>query len=87
VRAIWKFPLELRSGEQTVEMPVSARIVHVHNQDDRPCLWADVETTEPTRTRTFGVYATGEELPLDPYVDTVHIGWTVWHVLERNPWW
>ena len=82
--AVWKFPLRLTSGPQKVEMPVGATVIHVHAQDDRPVMWATVIPDAPTQSRTFHVVATGEEygLPISRYTGTVHIDWTVWHVIE-----
>ena len=87
--AVWKFPLRLTAGPQKVEMPVGATIIHVHAQagnvgGDRPVMWATVRPVNPTQTRTFHVVATGEEygLPISRYTGTVHLGRTVWHVIE-----
>lgn len=83
-RTVFKYPLNLKSRAQTVSMPVGARIVHVHEQDERPVLWAEVNTSAPVGERTFSIFATGEPIAagFPCYVGTVHVGWTVWHVYE-----
>lgn len=89
-RRVWKFPLALRSGEQFVDVPAGASIVHLHSQvvggGHRPVMWAEVDDSAPTTVRTFYVVATGESIPFEArqYLGTVHIDWTVWHVYERG---
>lgn len=83
---IYKYPLLLAGGEQRIAMPSKATIVHVQEQHGDPTLWAKVpcEPQSHTCIRTFLVVATGEEFPagLD-YIGTIHLDWTVWHVLEE----
>ena len=88
MRVVWKFPLDLRPGPQKLEMPVGAMVVHAFTQviagRPSPVMWATVDPTTPTQPRTFHVLATGEEyrLPVSRYVGTVHVDWTVWHIIE-----
>ena len=84
-RRVYKYPLQLHSGPQVVTMPHGAQIVHVHEQDDRPVLWAEVNTTGPAHDRIYWVFATGEDIPIrvKRHVGTIHVGWTVWHVYEE----
>jgi hypothetical protein len=83
-RVVYKFPLQLKTGPQFVPMPKGAGVVHVHEQDERPCLWALCDSDELGQ-RVFWVFATGEKLPPHrfQFYGTVHIGWTVWHVFEE----
>jgi len=83
-RRVYKYPLLLAAGPQQVEMPIVATVLHVHEQNDRPVLWAEVNTSARLTTRTFAVFATGEDVPVGwRYVGTVHVGWTTWHVFEE----
>jgi hypothetical protein len=84
VRAVWKFPLALNPVAQLVSMPIGSRVIHVHEQNGRPALWAEVHPDQPSDSRLFRVFATGERIddPAYCYVGTVHIDWTVWHVYE-----
>jgi pyruvate/2-oxoglutarate dehydrogenase complex dihydrolipoamide dehydrogenase (E3) component len=79
---VYKYPLTLAGEPQGVQMPVDARVVHVHEQNDRPVLWALVSPDSPAVTRVFEVIATGGRVPNGNYLGTVHISWTVWHVFE-----
>jgi hypothetical protein len=82
---VFKYPLALRGGRQNMLMPVGAEVLHVHAQDERPTLWALVNTTAAPVARIFVVCATGEDVPLGArHLGTVHIGWTVWHVFEAS---
>lgn len=88
---IWKFPLELRE-EQEIEMPENANIIHVAEQHERICLWAEVYPKDIKRKRTFYVIGTGW---LMPNLSTVrHIGSVVmapgayvWHVYQKIEHW
>lgn len=82
--SVYKFPLSKDGGWQSVEMPDGARVVHVHEQDGRPCMWAAVNPSRPAVVRHFGLFATGEEIPTSIYVGTIHLGWTVWHLFENR---
>lgn len=82
---VWKFPLEF--GETTEHrMPAGARVLAAHVQAGRPTLWAAVNPESASESRRFGVYATGEPLPVGPksHVGTVlvHGGTYVFHVFE-----
>lgn len=82
-RRVYKYSLQLGLGSQQVEMPHGANIVHVHAQNERPVLWAEVNTSAPVVRRTFTVVSTGQDVPVGwAYIGTVHIGWKVWHVYE-----
>lgn len=87
-RCVWKYPLDLRSGPQLVEMPAGANLLHVGTQviggQHHPVMWAEVNTTGPPQTRQFFVVATGfDDVPMGAsYVGTIHVEWTVWHIYE-----
>lgn len=75
---------ELNPGDQTIELPEDAEILHVGAQADKVCLWAivDPEITD-MESYAISVFATGEELPEEPgeYLGTVHLtNGTVNHV-------
>jgi len=58
-RAIWKFTLKL--GDQSVEMPRNAKVVHVGAQGDNCCVWLEVAPKSARIARVFRVVMTGEE--------------------------
>lgn len=93
MKQIWKYSLALETGEQTVLMPRTARLVEVALQFERPTMWAEVNSddTEPA-ARYFAVTGTGT-----PVEDTTwqHVGVVhdlkgnrhyVWHVWETTSW-
>lgn len=62
-RRVWKYPLAVRV-EQTVEMPMGARVIHVAEQWGKPMVWAEVIGTDTfakayTRPRRFYIIGTG----------------------------
>lgn len=65
MRTIWKFPLVTKDGlKAEVEMPAFSQILDVRSQAGILCLWARVDTDQPTpnEVRTFRVYGTGHEI-------------------------
>lgn len=84
MRRIFKYSLRLGAGPQPVEMPAGANVVHIHEQNNQACLWAEVDPDAEPVLRVFSVYETGESIDDDRwrYVGTVHLDWAVWHVYE-----
>jgi hypothetical protein len=84
---VWKFQLDLMwdaddGGVVGVDMPVDARVLHVHAQGNDICLWAHVSPDAPLVTRHFTVTGTGHPTPRGEYVGTAHTPPDVWHVWE-----
>jgi hypothetical protein len=85
VRTVYKYPLPLRDGPTSIEMPNGALIVDIAAQHGALFLWAEVETALPSNPRTFAVVGTGHEVPEDHvFVRTAHAPPFVWHVYERK---
>lgn len=83
MKRILKYHLDLKLEPQTFGMPAGARVVHVHQQHDRPTIWAECAGDTPDVPRTFIIRATGQEGGGDEvYLGTTHIDWTVWHIHE-----
>lgn len=57
-RVIWKYPLEIMQF-QTVEMPVSVKILTVQTQRNKPFLWAIVDETAPRVPVGILMFGTG----------------------------
>lgn len=88
MKTIHKYPLQI-TDRQIVKMPQLAQILCVQVQHDQICIWAEVETNNPTENVKIGVYGTGNPVePADPghrnYIGTVQTynGNLVWHVFE-----
>ena len=86
---VWKFPLMW--AEANMDMPTSARIIHVGMDpgSDQIALWAIVEPGNEVETRRFAIVATGATLH-DPERGGSHVGSVidgnyVWHVFETPP--
>jgi hypothetical protein len=82
MRTIYKYPLEI-TGEQKIQMPEGARLRHVGlDTTDTPCVWAEVETNNPTWPVT--IYLSGTGRPLHNYARN-YVGSfversLVWHI-------
>lgn len=84
MKTIWKYTL---SAVSTIEMPMGAQLLTVHEQNNEVCMWALVDASQETEYRSFCVYGTGQEVPKQPmlYIGTalLHSGTLVLHVFER----
>jgi hypothetical protein len=85
MKSIWKYPLVLSGGPQTMFMPAGARVVFVGEQNDRPVMWTEVGGGEPDTCRVFRIFGTGQPIPGGEYVGTAICGRFVWHVYEVTP--
>lgn len=71
--AVWKFTIE--PWGTRVEMPKGARLLHVHEQNNGVCVWAEVDVTAPKVDRIVLIVGTGHQVPrgAQTYVGTAHI--------------
>ena len=87
MKSIWKFPIEI-TDRQTVNMPKTATILSVQIQHGAVCMWALVDTEEPTVDRTFIVHGTGHPCICDAseYIGTFQVasGALVFHLCEKH---
>lgn len=84
MKTIYKYPLEV-TDENQIEMPVGAEILCVQVQHGIPCIWAKVETDNPSTYTTILTYGTGH--PVNPnaaYIGTYQMvnGDLVFHVFS-----
>ncbi len=83
MRAIWKFPFEIKSPVE-IHMPEFSTILHVDVQNSVPCLWAIVDTEQPVVPVYFHLVGTGKPLSNSlskrNHVATFQDGQFVWHL-------
>lgn len=84
MRAIWEFPLEIRT-RQIVMLPAGAKILSVQWQSGLLCFWALVDPNANKLSRCIEIFGTGHEVgeALRIYLGTAQAGPLVWHVFER----
>jgi hypothetical protein len=86
MKTIHKYQLQL-ADEQPVEMPSGAEIISAHAQYNVPCIWAIVETDNPTVKRSIAMCGTGCPVPVGNYrfVGTTVTceGALIWHIFQR----
>lgn len=63
MKTIWKYPLN--PGENKLTMPVDAKLLALHSQQNRPTLWALVDDKAEKEARTIITVGTGGHLPND----------------------
>lgn len=90
MNTIWKYDLEI-IDRQIVEVPLGAMLLSVKTQgENKVCVWYQVDSRLPLRSRTVAIIGTGHTLPADchsnNFVDTVLTfgGKNVWHVFDIN---
>lgn len=84
---IWKWTLAVKD-EQTIDMPMDAKILSVQMQGESPQVWALVNEHQPRKQgRRIAIYGTGNPIPDVPgeYISTfqMHGGQLVFHAFER----
>lgn len=62
MRTIYKYPVEINDTFE-IALPRDAKVLTVQTQGARPCMWAIVDTNQPSETRQFRLVGTGH--PLD----------------------
>ena len=85
MKAVWKYTLD--PGEQTIAMPVGAKVLSCHVHHGKPCLWALVYPDAPLILRRFLVKGTGHDIDQDlklHFSGTILMrgGSLVYHVFE-----
>lgn len=67
-----------------IDLPATAKPLHVAIQDDEIHLWAAVGDTTETSSARFRMYGTGRPIEGKPrYLGTVHHQSFVWHVFHE----
>ncbi len=81
---IWKITLKI-TDEQIIELPASARILSVANQQGKLCLWALV-SPGLLSPWTIAIIGTGNPIESYPgdFIGTVVIDPFVWHVFAKE---
>jgi len=58
----------------TIDLPCGAEIIRIDGLDGALWAWAIVETTAPTEDRTFYLFKTGAEMPIDILQEYRYLG-------------
>jgi len=80
---VYKYPLNPISDEVKIEMPSGARILHVHEQNGIPTIWALVDLAAAGAERVFAIRGTAHPVEDNlAYLGSAHCSPFVWHVFE-----
>ncbi len=89
MKTIWKYQLTAEV-EQTIFMPIGAKILYAREQGRNICLWAEVDSSKDQEKRHIEFFPTGFRIKRDmgferTYLGSAHInnGELVFHVYER----
>jgi len=70
-----------------IQMPKNAEILHVVSQQDKICLWAEIDPSAEPEYRFFEVFGTGRDIPAGnrKYFGTVKMSddQLIFHVYEK----
>ena len=85
MKTIYKYEIELVDN-QSIEMPKGAEVLSVQVQNNKPCLWAIVETERPTERKLFKIAGTGNPFDTNLHrykcIGTFQLNLFVWHLFE-----
>jgi hypothetical protein len=86
MKIIYKYKLPIE-GNQTIDMPEGAVILHVGEQDRELCLWALVDIKAKLVPTNFQIYGTGHPVQQNAdflyYLGTIQMSYgLVWHVFN-----
>lgn len=71
MNVVWKFPIQLED-EFCVDVPENAEILHVGVKEGEGLFfWAEVNPDADTEPRCFRVFATGQPIESDEWIDYV----------------
>ena len=86
---IWKYRLTRVQPKTRHTMPRGARIISADTQRGTVTIWAVVDPSAETVTRTIAMYGTGPDLPDDPgeFIASVLQGPFVWHLFDEGESW
>lgn len=64
MKTIYKYEIS-KYGCRDIRMPKGAKILSTHLQHNEPVIWALVDTSEPTVSRSINVHTTGSDVGED----------------------
>lgn len=71
MNTIHKYQLDTIDFQQ-IDMPKGSEILCIQSQNERPCIWAIVDTNMPLKKRAFEIYGTGH--PISDGLNRKYIG-------------
>lgn len=80
---VYKYTLETEK-ENVIHIPELSTVLHVHEQDNKACMWVRVFQEEKVQPRKFICMVTGIDFDGGDYIGTCHLdsGKFVVHVFE-----
>ena len=64
MRTIYKYPIEIEDF-QILQVPQDFKILTTAVQNDKACIWAEVETDVPKIDLKIYVFGTGHKIPVE----------------------
>lgn len=85
MKTIYKYQLQTKTN-QTVNVPEGAKFLTVKTQNGEPCLWAEIDPSNPITPRKIAIHGTGHLISDNlQYISTFEMsnGNLVFHAFER----
>ncbi len=84
---IYKHEIEVHDTF-VLQIPMYGHILKVAKQGDKICVWVKGDTQRESVPITLRIFGTGHPLPIEEenltYLDTVVMGYFVWHVFIKD---
>lgn len=87
MKTIYKYPINLTTEKQCLCLPENSQLLSVQMQNEKLCVWALIDESQPLSMVRFHIFGTGENLPDDlntVFLGTVQDGIYVWHVFYER---
>lgn len=87
MKTIYKYPINLTTEKQRLCLPENSQLLSVQMQNEKLCVWALIDESQPMSMVRFHIFGTGDNLPDDlnaVFLGTVQDGIYVWHVFYER---
>ena len=88
MKVIHKYEVPILRRSFLLELPLGAEILAFQVQDNKPVIWALVNTEPVIESRHFALRGTGEAMgdwrSSDTYIGTIQMLPYVWHLFETK---
>ncbi|MBS5979979.1 MAG: hypothetical protein KIB51_09670 [Dysgonomonas mossii] len=87
MKTIYKYPINLTTEKQRLCLPENSQLLSVQMQNEKLCVWALIDESQPMSMVRFHIFGTCDNLPDDlntVFLGTVQDGIYVWHVFYER---
>lgn len=83
MKTVYKYPLPLKSAKFPMLLPQGFKFLKAGIQNEAAFMWAEVVDGDSKKEFNFGLYGTGQEIPISAkYLTTYELGPFVLHLYQ-----